>query len=73
MWWALLYLNIYAGLVGILNVFFDANYMYLCRKPQGASLLDYLGPWPVYILSGEVVAIVLFTLLWLLVRKGSTR
>lgn len=73
MWWALLYLNIYAGLVGILNVFFDANYMYLCRKPQGASLLDYLGPWPVYILSGEVAAIVLFTLLWLPVRKGSAR
>jgi hypothetical integral membrane protein (TIGR02206 family) len=71
MWRAFFCLNIYAALMGIFNVVFNANYMYLCRKPEAASLLDYLGPWPVYILGAEALAIGLFTLLWLPVRKKS--
>lgn len=34
-----------------INLWLGANYMFLSAKPTGASLMDYLGPWPWYILS----------------------
>lgn len=64
-WRSMIVLNIYAALVGLFNTWYHTNYMYLCEKPEGASLLDWMGPWPWYIVSGEVVALALFALLWL--------
>ena len=66
----LIMLNGYAALVGLFNAVFHTNYMFLCRKPQAATLLDFFGPWPLYILAGEAIAMVLFTLLYLPFRKN---
>jgi hypothetical integral membrane protein (TIGR02206 family) len=43
----------------------DANYMFLKFAPVGGSLIDFLGPWPWYILSLTGVAIVFFVIAYL--------
>jgi hypothetical integral membrane protein (TIGR02206 family) len=70
-WRALLITNAYAALVGVVNLVFGTNFLFLCAKPEGRTLLDWFGPWPVYILVAEFVALGLFTLLALPFRRGS--
>jgi len=62
---AFLWLQVYAVVTTILNLLLDTNYGYLRHKPAMPSLLDYLGPWPVYIVSLEILGLVLFFLCYL--------
>lgn len=64
-WKALGVLNIVALFVFFVNKWTGANYMFLARKPANPSLIDYLGPYPYYIITLEAVAVILFTLLYL--------
>ena len=54
--------NVYAAVAGLLNWQLGANFGFLARKPANPSILDYLGPWPYYILACEGIALALFTL-----------
>jgi hypothetical integral membrane protein (TIGR02206 family) len=62
----------FAAIIGAVNAMAGTNFMYLCRKPKNASVLDSLGPWPMYLIAGAAVAFALFWLLWLPVRPQST-
>ena len=58
------------------NLILDANYFWIMGKPPAGSLLDYMGPWPWYILTGEFVALghfILAYLLYLLINKINAR
>jgi hypothetical integral membrane protein (TIGR02206 family) len=72
-WRAFGLLLCWTAIAGAADAAFKADYMFLREKPPAASLLDFLGPWPVYIAGGFAVALVLFWLLWLPVRPGKNR
>jgi hypothetical integral membrane protein (TIGR02206 family) len=53
----------YAAVVGVVDAVTGADYMFLRSKPPSPTLLDALGPWPVYLFSAAVIAVLLFALL----------
>lgn len=66
-------LNVWLPLIFTINILTQGNYMFLREKPLSGSILDFLGPYPWYILSLEIVAFLIFLCLWLIFRKwGST-
>jgi hypothetical integral membrane protein (TIGR02206 family) len=71
MWRAFAVLLVYAGMVGAFNALLGTNYMYLCRKPGGGSLLDLLGPWPLYLVGGAAAALAMFAMLSFVARPRS--
>jgi hypothetical integral membrane protein (TIGR02206 family) len=62
-WRVFLWTNLYAAVAGTVDFFFHRNFLYLREKPQARSALDWMGPWPVYILGAEALALALFLLL----------
>ncbi|MGQ8870803.1 YwaF family protein [Paenibacillus sp. TSA_86.1] len=63
---SMIFVNIAALVVYVVDVLLGANYMFLRHKPSTPSVLDMLGPYPIYILGEELLALVLFSLLYLL-------
>ncbi len=71
-WWrSLLVLDAYAAALFVLDRLAGTNYLYLAHKPPVPTLLDRMGPWPWYILTGELLAAALFLLLQLPFRTAA--
>jgi hypothetical integral membrane protein (TIGR02206 family) len=68
-WRAFLATASLAALAGTAGPLLGMNYMFLRWKPQAATPLDWMGPWPLYILTGAVVALIVFHLLALPFRR----
>jgi hypothetical integral membrane protein (TIGR02206 family) len=58
-------LQVIAIVVFFINKATGGNYMFLAQKPTNASIIDLLGPYPLYILSLELVVLFLFLMLYL--------
>lgn len=57
--------NVYLVFSLIINVVTGGNYFFTMRKPEAVSILDYIGPWPWYLGTGQIVMFVFFLLYYL--------
>ena len=68
-WWGIVntYLAVlaYVPFVGLLNWLLGTNYIYTHRKPPGPTALDYLGPWPLYLLGALGLGGILFVIVYI--------
>lgn len=72
-WRAFLALQGYVVFILIVNLLIGSNYVYVLDKPPTTSLLDYLGPWPWYLLICELLCLMLFFLVFVPVWVHSKR
>lgn len=64
---------VWAVSVFVYNVIADTNYGYLNAKPESASILDLLGPWPLYVVFEiAIIATVWAVLTWPFTRARAT-
>ncbi|EFM09390.1 conserved hypothetical protein [Paenibacillus curdlanolyticus YK9] len=61
---AVLALHLFAIPGAIMNAVAGTNYMFLAWKPVGGSMLDWLGPWPWYLVELEPIVWLLCGLLY---------
>ena len=50
--------NAYAGAIALFNLATNSNYLMLSGKPAVPTVVDYLGPWPVYIVGIEAIGLI---------------
>ncbi len=66
---AFLALHLLAVPAAVTNLLTGSNFMFLARKPETASLLDWLAPWPWYLVQLEGVVVALFLLQYAIIHK----
>ena len=66
--------NLYAIVAGVVNLLsVNNNYGFLRSKPPSGSMLDILGPWPIYIFWMQVAALIVFTIFDIPFWRGRKR
>jgi len=61
---AVVAIQFYIILMAFINYFLSSNYSYLNNKPISASILDFFGEWPTYIIIVELLVIPYFLLIY---------
>jgi len=56
---------VYALVVWFVDLAVNGNYLFLRYLPPTKTALDYMGPWPWYLVTGTVLAIVVMNLLYM--------
>ena len=54
---------LWAAVTVTFNAIAGTNYSFFNKKPDSASLLDYLGPWPVYIFTASALIVLVWALM----------
>ncbi|MBS3970602.1 MAG: TIGR02206 family membrane protein [Clostridia bacterium] len=62
---AFLFTNLYAAFVLVVNILIGSNYLYLLHKPDKPTILDFLQPWPWYLVQLEIIALIVCFLCYL--------
>ncbi|HET6361036.1 MAG TPA: TIGR02206 family membrane protein [Gemmatimonadota bacterium] len=68
-WRAFGWTVLYAGIVAIVDLLTGANFLWLRAKPVQPTVLDWLGPWPVYLVAAGAIGLAGFHLLALPFRE----
>lgn len=55
----------------IINYFLKTNFAFASRVPDNPSLIDHLGPWPIYLFAMQGLALIFFLILALPWRRSS--
>ncbi|PJZ25677.1 TIGR02206 family membrane protein [Leptospira hartskeerlii] len=66
----IVYSEIYFVSALTLDFLIDANYGYLRFKPSGGSILNFLGDWPIYLLSIQILGILAIVALYLPFKRS---
>lgn len=70
-WHSIVSLGSYMVIVGTFDWIYRTNYGFFCRKPEGVTLMNLMGPWPVYIAWLDLLAVGLVCLMWIPVRRSA--
>lgn len=54
-----IFLNLFGAFLIPVNLAFGTNYLFICHKPPGGTLMDLMGPWPLYIFFVELLGLFL--------------
>ena len=70
---SVIWINIYLVFTLMVNWLLGSNYFYTCQKPSVGSLLNSLGPWPWYLITGQLIGVLLFMLLYLPFHRSNNK
>jgi len=63
-WWKIfLWTQLLIPIIGTINWFLNANYMYMCTKPIAENPLLF-GEWPWYFIGMEIAALLHFFMIY---------
>jgi len=65
LWNSFLFLQAYVLLAWFTNILIGANYLFLVQKPPSYSILDFFGPWPIYLLVADAIMLFLMFMVYL--------